>query len=274
MTTTDSSSKLAATFRSLHADGPILVLPNVWDAGSARLVEACGARAIATSSGALSWAHGAPDGEGLGVDTLIAATREIVRAVRVPVTVDVEAGYGRSAESVAPVIRQVIEAGAVGINLEDGSDSPSLLAGKIEVTKRTARELGVDLFVNARTDVYLRGLVPASERVAETLGRARQYRDAGCDGLFVPGVVNADEISALAKDAGLPLNVMVVAGLPAPMKLQELGVRRVSAGVALALAALTTVRREATRLLERGEYEGLLGSEVSYPEMNALLSRR
>jgi len=275
MTTNASSPKsLASTFRALHLGGPILVLPNAWDAASARLIEACGATAIATSSGALSWAHGAPDGQGLPLEALVAATREIVRAVRVPVTVDVEAGYGTTPEQVGPVIRRLVDAGAVGINLEDGGDEPSVLAVKLEAAKRSALQAGVELFVNARTDVYLRGLVPPGERVAETLARARRYRDAGCDGLFVPGIVDADEIASVTRQVGVPVNVMVVNGLAAPAKLQELGVRRLSAGVALALAALTTVRRIATSLLERGDYGKLLASEVTYGEMNALLSRR
>ncbi|MGZ3456991.1 MAG: isocitrate lyase/PEP mutase family protein [Archangium sp.] len=270
---TPSSSSPAATFRALHTHGPMLLLPNAWDAASARLVEACGASAIATSSAAVSWVHGVPDGEHLSLEMLLATTREIVRAVRVPVSVDLEAGYGATPEAVAQVVRQVLDAGAVGINLEDGSAPPEVLMAKLEAARRTAAQAGVDLFLNARTDIYLRGLVPPEERVRETLTRARRYRDAGCDGLFVPGLTQPEEISAIARAASVPLNVMARPHLAPPATLEALGVRRLSLGTALALAALGTVRRHCVALLERGEYGGLFEDPVTYAEMNALLAR-
>jgi 2-methylisocitrate lyase-like PEP mutase family enzyme len=268
-----SSNSLAATFRALHADGQLLHLPNAWDGASARLIEACGAAAIATSSAAVSWSHGVPDGEHLSLEMLMATTREIVRAVRVPVSVDLEAGYGTIPEEIGPVVRQVVDIGVVGINLEDGAAPPEVLMAKIEVARRAAAAAGVDLFINARTDVYLRGLVAPDERLQETLERARRYREAGCDGLFVPGLARPEEVAAIAQAAGVPLNVMALPGLAPAPRLKELGVRRLSLGTALAQAALGTVRRHCVALLERGEYGGLFEDPVAYGEMNALLSR-
>src|SRR5262249_2800590 len=157
-----------------------------WDAGSARLVESLGARAIATTSAGVAWAHGYPDGDALPIARLLETVRAIARVVRVPLSVDVEGGY---ADDPSEHIAALVGAGAVGINIEDGAAPPELLAKKIAQAKSAAARRGVDLFVNARTDVYLRGLVPEAERVRETLARAARYRDAGADGIFVPKVV-------------------------------------------------------------------------------------
>src|SRR5262249_4050863 len=149
---------------------------NAWDAGTARLIESLGAKAVATTSAGVAWAHGYPDGDTLPVDRLIDTVAAITRVIRVPLTVDVEGGYAEDPAEVGKVIARVIEAGAVGINIEDGSGAPDLLARKIAAIKETAKRLGADLFVNARTDVYLRGLAPEGQRVAEVLARGKRYR--------------------------------------------------------------------------------------------------
>jgi 2-methylisocitrate lyase-like PEP mutase family enzyme len=183
----------AFCFRQLHTSG-LLVLPNAWDAGTARLIESLGAKAIATTSAAVAWSHGFSDGEVLPVRLLTATVESIARVVRVPLSVDVEGGYSTDAATVSDLVASVIDAGAVGINLEDGNAVPGVLCAKIESVKRAAARRRVDLFVNARTDVYLRGLAPADRRVAETLSRAEQYWRAGADGIFVPGLTGAVEI--------------------------------------------------------------------------------
>jgi 2-methylisocitrate lyase-like PEP mutase family enzyme len=257
------------TFRELHAPGALLILPNAWDAGTARLVEESGASAIATTSAGLAWAHGYPDGNALPTAVLTAAVAEIARAIRVPLTVDVEAGYSGEPRAVAELIAALVDAGAVGINLEDGADAPDLLCAKIEAVKRA----GADFFVNARTDVFLRGLVPIERAADETIARARRYRDAGCDGLFVPYVATSSiRVIADAIDP-VPLNVMAVPRLPAVAELRTLGVRRLSAGSALASAALGTVRRVATTFLRDGQSDALFEESVDYSTMNSLLTR-
>src|SRR4030095_9818264 len=134
-----------AAFRQMHQEG-ILLLANAWDAGTARLIESLGARAIATTSAAVAWSHGYADGNVLPVPVLVSTVAEIARVVRVPLTVDVEAGYSDDPASVGEVVARVVEAGAVGINLEDGTSSPDLLCAKVEAARRAASRLGVDLY--------------------------------------------------------------------------------------------------------------------------------
>jgi 2-methylisocitrate lyase-like PEP mutase family enzyme len=172
---------------------------------------------------------------------------------------------------VADTVAAVVGAGAVGINLEDGSSPPDLLCAKIAEIKRA---LGDGVFVNARTDVYLRSLAPPEARVAETLARAERYLSAGADGLFVPGVVDREEIRAIAAKAALPLNVLVRTGLPRAAELITLGVRRLSAGSDLAEAALGRVRSLAAAFLKDGASEPLSEGALPYPEIQSLLGER
>jgi 2-methylisocitrate lyase-like PEP mutase family enzyme len=259
-------------FRSLHAGPELLVLPNCWDAGSARVIENLGARALATTSAGLAWANGYPDGNFLPVATLVAAVRSIARVLSVPLTVDIEGGYSDDPDKVGETAVAVLEAGAVGINIEDGGGSPELLATKIASIKRATAKAGGDLFINARTDVYLRGLAPAPQRAAETLARAERYRTAGADGLFVPGIVTAEDLRTVVASAGLPLNVMAWTGLPGASQLADLGVRRLSAGSAIAQAAWGHVARGATALLRDGRSEPQEGA-MPYGELQALFPR-
>jgi 2-methylisocitrate lyase-like PEP mutase family enzyme len=273
----------AAAFRRLHAPdaGAALVLPNAWDAVSARLVEAAGARAIATTSAGISWALGRPDGQGLTREAMAAAVRVIAAAVRVPVSADVESGYGAGApEDVAATARAVIDAGAVGLNLEDapGVGGAPLLAAeaqaaRIAAARGAAAAAGVDLFINARTDVYLRKVGDAGGWFDETVRRARAYVAAGADGIFVPGVADADTIRRLAAAVGAPLNVIGGPGVPSVPELHALGVARVSVGPGLARAVMAQVRRAAEELLGPGTY-GALAEQVPSPEANALFAPR
>jgi 2-methylisocitrate lyase-like PEP mutase family enzyme len=174
----------AARFRELHGPGQLLILANAWDAVSARTIESCGATAIATTSAGLAWAHGYPDGNALPTPVLIAALREITRVARVPVSADVEAGYADAPGAVADLVVAAAEAGAVGINLEDGSGSPDVLCAKIEAVRAATARAGVDVFVNARADVYLRSLVAPEQCLDETRARIARYRAAGADGIL------------------------------------------------------------------------------------------
>lgn len=263
-----------ATFRDLHAPGRLLILPNAWDAGSARLIEDCGAAAIATTSSGVAWARGYPDGNALPTRVLAAAVAEIARVIRVPLSADVEAGYSDDPRAVAETVTAVMSAGAVGINLEDGAGPPDLLCAKIEAVKAAAAKGGVDLFVNARTDVFLKRLVPPERAVDETIERARRYRAAGCDGVFVPALAEAAAIRAIvAGVAPLPLNAMAYPGLPDAAGLRELGVRRLSAGAAVAAAALGRARSRARAFLADGVSEALFDENVEYGPTNALFPR-
>jgi len=260
-------------FRQLHAPGQLLVLPNAWDAASARLIEACGAAAIATTSAGLAWSRGYADGNHLPPRLLAAAIAEIARVLSVPLTVDAEGGYSADPREVGDTVAAVVDAGAVGVNLEDGNAPPDLLCAKIAAAKSAAARAGIDLFVNARTDVFLRRLVPPERAVAETVERARRYREAGCDGLFVPDALDARVIGDIAEAIEIPLNVMVRPALPPLAELKERGVRRVSAGAAIAGAAYGTAQRAARQLLDEGRYEAMFETAVGYGELNGLLSR-
>jgi 2-methylisocitrate lyase-like PEP mutase family enzyme len=271
---TRPTAAAANTFRALHRPAKPLCLANAWDAGSARLIESCGAAAIATTSAGLAWAHGYPDGDVLPGGILAAAVEEIARVISVPLSVDIEGGYSSDPHAVGIAIERVIDAGAVGINLEDGSGPPDLLVAKIGAARAAADRTGVALFVNARTDVYLRALVPPEHAVEESLERARRYRDAGADGLFVPGVTARADIRAIAADAGLPLNVLVYPGLPPVAELGGLGVARVSAGSGIVQTALAVVRDAAVEFLRDGRYDAMAGRTIDYPTLNALHERR
>jgi 2-methylisocitrate lyase-like PEP mutase family enzyme len=262
----------APLFHSLHREG-ILLLANAWDAGSARLIESLGARAIATTSAALAWSHGYADGNLLPVPLLAATVAEIARVVRVPLTVDIEGGYSDDPAAVGDVVARVVDAGGVGINLEDGTAPPDLLCAKIEQARHAAARAGVDLYVNARADVYLRALVPAEGRVEETLARAARYRAAGASGIFAPGISDVSEIQALASGVGLPLNILCRPGLPPARELAALGVRRLSAGSDVAEVVYGRMAAVAAAFLRDGSSDVFVEGAKPYAEIQALISR-
>lgn len=264
----------ADMFHDLHRGPEVLLLANCWDAGSARLLESLGAKAVATTSAGLAWAQGYPDGDALPVDRLAAVVRAIVRVIDVPLSVDMEGGYSDDPVEVGRNVAAIADAGGIGINIEDGASPAESLATKIEHARRGAEKAGVHVFINARTDVYLRGLVPERDRVAETLRRARLFRDAGADGLFVPKVVDPVAIRDIAALAGMPLNVLAWPALPPTSELAGLGVRRVSAGSSIAQAAWGRVRQSASAFLADGASDAMFDGAMLYPEVNALFAPR
>lgn len=258
----------AAAFHALHND--FLILPNAWDAASARVTQEAGAKAIATSSAAVAWAHGAADGNQFDVDKLVIVIEEIARVVSVPVTCDAEAGYSDDLAQVGETITKLINAGAVGINLEDGVGPHDLHLRKIEAARNAAERAGVKLFINARTDVYLKQLVPAEQAVAETLRRAAAIKSAGANGLFTPGAVKANEIAAIAEGAGLPVNLMGWPGLPKADELKKLGVKRLSAATSIFNAAMEATRASAAAFLVDGDSDALWARRGKPLEYNKL----
>ncbi len=233
-------------------------------------MESLGASAIATTSSGTAWAHGYADGNNLPIEIHAATVREIARAVRVPITVDAEAGYSTDPKAVGPVIGQLIQAGAVGINIEDGFESPEITCAKIEAAKKAGVRAGIDLFVNSRTDVFLKQLAPGRE-VEEVLRRAVLYAGAGADGLFIPGAADANVISSIVRGTSMPVNVMARPGIPSLSKLRELGVRRLSAGSAIAQASLGLSSRLALGFLSAGATDQLFDGAMTYPDLNALM---
>lgn len=263
----------ATAFHALHRGPDLLILANAWDAGSARLIESLGARAIATTSAGVAWVHGYPDGDAVPAPLVIATTAAIARVIRVPLTADVESGYSDDPEAVGRFVAALIETGVVGINLEDGTGAPDLLCAKIARIRQVAQGLGVDLFINARIDVYLRGLVPEAGRLAEACARAVRYRGAGASGIFVPGLVEPSAITAVAGATELPLNLLAWSGLPAASELVRLGVRRLSAGSSIAQAALGRAKALAAAFLRDGHRDAP-AEGATHRDMNALLAGR
>lgn len=264
----------AEAFRQLHRDPVLLRLANAWDAGSARILEMLGAPAVATTSAGVAWALGYPDGYKLPVQELIRVTANITRAIRIPLSVDVENGYADEPREVGRVLAPIFESGAVGINIEDGREAPSLLAAKIEQIKTTAEKLALDVFINARTDVYLHELVGADQRLDETIKRTKIYRDAGADGIFVPGLTEPHAIRSVVQATELPLNLLARAGLPDGTELSKLGVRRLSAGPALSAAAYQTAADLAKDFLETGSSANVLKNNMSYGQLQGLFKER
>jgi 2-methylisocitrate lyase-like PEP mutase family enzyme len=243
-------------FRARHLSGEPLVLPNAWDAASARLIEKAGAEAIATTSAGVAWSLGVPDGNLLPPDDAAAAVARIVRVVDVPVTADIEAGLG----DVGGTVRKVLDAGAVGINIEDGAQAhPERVA--------EARAVSADLFINARIDTFLISV----GGVDETVTRALSYLDAGADGIFVPGVVDAAVIGELVARIPAPLNILAGPGAPAVAELAKLGVRRVSVGSSFPAAAYALVMDAAAEVLRSGTYDRLR-TEVTYDDLNGVFA--
>jgi 2-methylisocitrate lyase-like PEP mutase family enzyme len=261
------TAETATTFRRMHHEGPLLVLPNAWDAGSARLMRQLGAQAIATTSAGLAWSLGYADGNRLPPGEYEQAIGRIVRVVDCPVSADAEGGYADDPAQAGEHVARLVGAGAVGVNLEDGSGEPALLARKIEAVKAAAARAGVALFVNARTDVYLRALAPG-RALAETLSRALLYAQAGADGLFVPGAEPGD-IEALVQQQPLPLNVMARPNIPPLAELQRLGVRRLSAGSAISQQAWAAASRAGAAFLAHGSTPALFEGAANYGEVNA-----
>ncbi|UMR28572.1 isocitrate lyase/phosphoenolpyruvate mutase family protein [Massilia sp. MB5] len=257
-------------FHALHADG-LLMLPNCWDAGSARLAAASGARALATSSAAVAWGHGYADGGQLPADLLLSTVSGIQRRSGLPLSIDIEDGYSDDPERVAALVGAVIDAGAVGINIEDGAQAPELLVRKIAAVRRVAEQRGVKLFINARCDVFLRQLLEPQQRVQETARRAQLYREAGADGLFAPFISAEDEIRSLVAATPLPLNVLAMQGLPAPQRLLELGVRRLSAGSALSESMFACVQQSMQHFMRSGEPYAADLPKLDYGQLNGLM---
>jgi len=269
----------AVRLRALHHDGGVLVLPNAWDAMSAALIAAAGAKAIGTTSGGVAWAHGRADGQHITRQMAVDAVARIAAVVSVPVTADIEGGYGPGADDVATTVEAIIAAGAAGINLEDspgtssGLVDPDLQARRIGAARQAGQTAGVEVVINARTDVYLISPSEFADPFGEVVARAVRYAEAGADCLFVPGLVDLTTIATLVGRSPLPVNIMAGPGAPTVAQLADVGVRRVSVGTALAQTAYSAIDRAARELLEDGTYNSV-DIRLSYGELNTQSSGR
>jgi 2-methylisocitrate lyase-like PEP mutase family enzyme len=277
MTETSTQTAKANAFRILHRGSKILVLANAWDVSSARVFEEAGAPAVATTSAGIAFTLGYPDGERISREEMLAMVARIAAKLKIPVTADVEAGYGDRPEDAAETARAVIKAGAVGLNLEDATNDshPPLMELPLQLEKiaaviEAARATGVPVVLNARTDVYLLEVGRPEDRFDETVRRLSAFRDAGADCLFVPGLRDLSTIAKLVSVLHHPINILAGPGSPSISELQRVGVARVSVGSAPARAVLGLARKIAQELLATGTYE-TLADAPSHAEVNRLL---
>lgn len=259
-----------ADFRRLHQSG-ILSIANAWDAGSARLIESLGSKAVATTSAGVAWAWGYKDGHILPLERLLQTASAITRAIEVPLSLDMERGFGDTPQEVAAAVTAVARLGVAGINIEDADLSPDNLVARIQAIRVALKREGLDLFINARTDVYLRGLAPEGQRATECVRRARLYEEAGADGIFAAGMTDLGDIAALVKGTRLPVNIMARPSLAPAAELEKLGVRRITSGSAIAEAMYAHTARLAGGFLKDGLSAPLTAESMPYPQVNGLM---
>lgn len=271
----------AERFLKFHHDKEILVLLNSWDIGSSKLVEACGYKAIATTSMGIAASLGYPDCQVIQLSEMLEVITGIVNAVQLPVTVDIEAGYGENLNEILDSVKKIIATGIVGINIEDSIDLNPVLVDESEFCERIAAiralsdSLGFHLVINARTDSFYTSTGSPREKLAESIRRGNKYREAGADCIFIQPVWEKETISTLVKEINAPINILanptIGAGLPLSVReLQDLGVARLSLGSGLMKATLALIKKVADELLEKGTYRNLL--EALTPLPNAALA--
>jgi 2-methylisocitrate lyase-like PEP mutase family enzyme len=267
----------ADAFRAMHRGSRILLLPNVWDVASARVFEEAGFAATATTSAGIAFTLGYPDGQRISLEEMLEVVARIAVAVKTPVTADMEAGYGDRPEDAARTARGVIDAGAVGMNLEDGTDDGQhplvdlpLQLEKVAAVREAARKAGVPIVVNARTDVYLLQVGPPEKRYDMALRRLAAFRDAGADCVFVPGLREADAIGRLVTDLRCPINILAGPGSPSAPEFEKLGVARVSLGSGPMRTTLGLLRRMAEELRTTGTYRTMEGAP-SHADVNRMM---
>jgi len=271
----------AEAFRQMHDRGRILLLPNAGEAASARIFEAAGFSAVATTSAGVAYTAGYPDGEAIPRDDMVTIVRWIARSVQVPVTSDIESGFGGSPREVGDTVRMVIEAGAVGINLEDTIhgverqlyDLP-LAVERVRAARAAAEVAGVPIVINGRTDVFLLGIGEKASRFEHAVRRLNAYREAGADCLYPMGYLDSQTIAALVKAIDGPINVMGVPGMPPVAELQRLGVARVSTASGPARIAMTATRKLAAELSRNGIFDLFGGDTMTHQAANELMVRR
>jgi 2-methylisocitrate lyase-like PEP mutase family enzyme len=266
----------AEKFRHLHHRTNVLILPNAWDVPSARVFEDEGFPAVATSSAGMMVSLGYPDGEEIPTSEFVSAIKRIARVISVPLSVDVVGGFGGSPGIVARSVRAVIDAGAVGINIEDFVHSTRKL---LSVDKQVARlralvrlkdSMGIPFVINARTDALRFADGDENAKFDEALRRAEEYRDVGADCVYPMGLNDSTSISKFVRTLDFPINVMVRKGLPPVPELQRLGVARVSFGPSASYAAMGLLRRASREVRGRGTYETLVEGAITFDELNAL----
>lgn len=257
---TKTQQQHAETFHGLHRKGDTLVLFNAWDVATAKAI-AKASPAVATSSAAVASSLGYADGENAPFDMVTGLVSRMTASVSVPVSIDLEAGYGDTPDAAAKSAAEIVKAGAIGINIEDGLSggkrqlvNPEQHAAKIKAVRDTAQKLGIHLFINARTDPFLLKFGSPDQCLNEALRRAKVYADAGADGIFVPGLTDLTLIEKFVQRTPLPVNIMVMQGVPEIPDLARVGVRRVSLGPWPMMAAMRVIEQAAAAVAASKRY--------------------
>jgi 2-methylisocitrate lyase-like PEP mutase family enzyme len=271
-----SQKEKAQTFRELHKKKELLILPNAWDVPSARIFENTGFPAVATSSAGMMVSLGYQDGETISKEEFLSALNRIARVLSIPLSADIVGGFGETPEEVGRFAGQVIQAGAVGVNIEDFSHATKKLhpvelqLQKIKAIRNQADLLDIPIVINARTDALR--FAEGEDKMQEAISRAKAYRDEGrADCVYPMGLVDHDSISRFVRELDFfPVNVMVRKGLPSIPELQKLGVKRISFGPTASYAAMGLLKRISNDLLEKQDFQGLVEGAISIDELNSL----
>jgi len=278
--TRDEQVAKAERFLALHRTPPLLALANAWDVVGARLFQLHGFKAIGTTSAGIAATLGYPDGQRMSLEENVAVVRRIAWRIDLPVSADIEAGYSPSVDGVVSAAREVLRAGAVGLNIEDSVGGPAeplidvpSQVERIGAVREMALGEGIPLVINARTDVLLHSRSGIEPLLTEVIARANAYVRAGADCVFVPDAGGLDKraIAILVREIGAPLNLIAGPGTPPLRELEELGVARLSFGPRMMRAALALIGRMARELLDQGTYSSLTEEALSYAAVNAML---
>ncbi|WP_261129718.1 isocitrate lyase/phosphoenolpyruvate mutase family protein [Bacillus sp. Marseille-Q3570] len=267
-------------FRHLHEDSSTFVLPNAWDVISAKMFEEGGFKAIGTTSAGIAASLGYPDGQQLPIDKMIEVVERIVDAVDVPVSADIEAGYGETAEEVVRTVQKILEAGAVGINIEDGTgdlqhpiNDLSSQTEMISAIKEYCRENDEELFINARTDLYWLKIGDPSTRLQRAMERVKAYEVAGADCIFVPGLYDKETIQKLRAEVSCPINLLIHPCLPSLKELSEIGIERVSTGSSPFRATVTLLKKMSEEIHNNQTFHEMTSGVLTYGEVAELADR-
>jgi 2-methylisocitrate lyase-like PEP mutase family enzyme len=265
----------------LHHNGKLLVLPNIWDPLGAALLESLGYAAVATASASIALSNGYQDGENIPFKELLEVLKKIVRSVQIPVTADIESGYAKNNAELKENIKMLLDVGIAGINFEDtNKDDKTIISieaqcEKLSVIRNTASEMGVPLFINARTDVYLQANdLPDQEKLAETIRRGKAYKDVGADGFYPIFLKEETAMKSIVKEVGIPINILILPGIPGFKELQDLGIARVSLGPGFLKIAINAMKNIAEKLLHNEGMQEVTDNPVTSAYLNTLVSKQ
>jgi len=270
----------AKLFNRLHHNGKLLVLPNVWDPLGAILLESLGYTAVATASASIAFSNGYADGENISFKDLLEILKKIVHSVKIPVTADIESGYATTMSMLSKNIKRLIDAGIAGINIEDSDHNDAKIISvnaqckKISSIRNTASKMGVPLFINARTDIYLKANnLSADEKLAETIRRGKAYKDAGADGLYPIFIKEKAGIESIIKEVGLPVNILLLPEIPGFETLKTMGVARISLGPGFLKIAINAMKNVAEKLLPYEGMQEVSDNPITSAYLNTLISK-